>query len=112
MTDYQMMRAFFAKTGYRSIDYRVPKSNPLVRDRVLLVNSKLHSASGETSLHVSRRCSELIADFEEVSYKPGSTLIDKERNPRRTHLSDALGYLIWQEMNNSARVGEQSRRLF
>jgi hypothetical protein len=111
LTDYQMMRSFFAKTAYRNIDYRVPKSNPLVRDRVLLVNSRLRSAGGDVSLSVSARCSGLIADFEQVAYKPGSTLIDKDRDPKRTHLSDALGYLVWQELNGAARIGEQNRRL-
>ncbi len=24
-------------------------------------------------------------------------MIDKDRDPKRTHLSDALGYLVWQE---------------
>ena len=36
-------------------------------------------------------------DFEEVTYKPDSGVIDKDKDSKRTHLSDALGYLIWQE---------------
>ena len=36
-------------------------------------------------------------------------MIDKDRDPRRTHLSDALGYLVWQECRPAgARLGEQA----
>ena len=90
-TDYQLIREFFARTPYRRVDYRVPKSNPAVRDRVLTVNAKLRSASGEVQMSISPKCRELIKDMDEVVYKPGSTVIDKERDPKRTHLSDALG---------------------
>jgi hypothetical protein len=53
----------------------------------------------------------LIADFEQVSYKEDSTEIDKDRDRRRTHLSDALGYLVCQE-GQSGTVGERGQRLF
>lgn len=111
-TDYQMIREFFARTPFRSVDYRVPRSNPAVRDRILMVNAKLRSASGELNVRISPKCKELITDFEEVVYKSGSTVIDKERDPKRTHLSDALGYLIWQESHSQVQFGEQNRRLF
>ena len=61
---------------------------------------------------VDPRCKELIKDFEQVAYKPGSGVMDKERDSKRTHLSDALGYLIWQEMRPRAPAGEQPYRLF
>jgi hypothetical protein len=89
----------------------VPKSNPAVRDRVQLVNSKLMNAAGEVQMQVSPRCKELVKDLEQVMYKPESTVMDKERDPKRTHLSDALGYLIWQECRPQVRFGEQPKRL-
>jgi hypothetical protein len=54
---------------------------------------------------------ELIKDLEEVSYKADSGVIDKDKDPRRTHLSDALGYLVWQECRPQSPVGEQNVRL-
>jgi hypothetical protein len=60
---------------------------------------------------VDSRCRELIADFERVTYKPDSGQIDKSSDPMRTHASDALGYLIWQECRPRGRAGEQSGRL-
>jgi len=44
----------------------------------------------------------LIKDFEQVTYKENSQVMDKDRDSRRTHLSDALGYLVWQEFHRPA----------
>ncbi len=110
-SDYQVIRDFFRQAGYRDVRYRVPKANPAVRERVTLLNAKLRSAAEETHLVVDRKCRELIRDLEQVTYKPDSTVIDKERDPRRTHLSDALGYLIWQECRPVAPIGERNLRL-
>ncbi|HYL37183.1 MAG TPA: phage terminase large subunit [Bryobacteraceae bacterium] len=110
-TDYQIIKEFFRQSAYRGARFRVPASNPSVRERVALVNAKLFSASEEIHLLVHPRCKELISDFEEVTYKPESSVIDKDKDPKRTHLSDALGYLIWQECRPKATFGEQSRRL-
>ena len=109
-SDYQIIRDFFARRRYR-VDYQVPKSNPVVRERVALMNSKLLDAAGDSHLEVSPACKELIRDFEEVVYRPDSSAIDKDRDPKRTHLSDALGYLIWQECRPRSPIGEQGRRL-
>ena len=76
------------------------------------MNAKLKSADGQIQMSISPRCKELVKDFEEVAYKPGSTVVDKDKNPRRTHLSDALGYVVWQECRPRAPVGDQLRRLF
>ena len=66
----------------------------------------------QAELYVDPRCKDLIRDFEEITYKPESGVIDKEGDAMRTHLSDALGYLIWQECRALPPFGEQSRRLF
>jgi len=110
-SDYQMIREYFRRAGQQDLRFRVPSSNPSVRERVLLVNSKLCSAAGDVELFVDPRCRELVRDFEEVTYKPDSTVVDKEKDSKRTHLSDALGYLVWQECRPQAEFGEQSRRL-
>lgn len=99
-------------SAYPRADLRVPKTNPLVKDRVTLMNGKLGAASGERLLLVHPKCTELIRDLEQVTYKEGSGVIDKDRDPRRTHLSDALGYLVWQECGGRGVVGEMGNRLF
>jgi len=89
----------------------VDKKNPAVRDRVQLMNAKLRSATGNVRMTLHPKCGELIKDFEQVLYKENSVVIDKERDPRRTHLSDALGYLVWQEFEGSGRAGERGYRI-
>ncbi len=110
-TDYQIVREFFRRAGYGNVRYKVPRANPLVRERVGLVNAKFKSAAGEQHLVVDGKCRELIKDLEQVTYKPDSSVIDKDKDPRRTHLSDALGYLIWQECRPQPTAGERNVRL-
>ena len=108
-SDYSIIREYF-RTRAAKVSYRVPSANPAVRERVNAVNAKLRNASGDIRLFVDPKCKELIADFEQVSYLEDSTQIDKDRDRRRTHLSDALGYLVWQESRGT--VGEKGVRLF
>jgi hypothetical protein len=109
-SDYQVIRSYFTSRA-GTVSYRVPKSNPPVRSRVSLVNARLRNANGEAQLFIDPKCMELIDDFEQVSYREDSTEIDKDRDRRRTHLSDALGYLVWHE-DRSGTVGERGERLF
>ncbi|MBI1792237.1 MAG: hypothetical protein HYR60_32335 [Acidobacteria bacterium] len=110
-TDYQMIREYFRVAGVETT-YKVPEANPEVRQRVNLLNGKLRPVTGGIQLQVDRRCTELIKDFEQVSYKADSNEVDKDRDRRRTHLSDALGYLVWREFRPQGPVGEQGRALF
>jgi hypothetical protein len=110
MSDIDAVKNFMIRNGYRKTTYNFSRSNPPVRDRVGLVNSRLRNAAGEIQMYVNPKCRELIKDFEEVSYKAGSGVVDKERDLRRTHASDALGYLVWQEFGAPrGTVGEQKR---
>jgi len=111
LTDYQVIRQVLSANGLGQATYRVPAANPPVRERVQLVNARLRNAAGEVRLTADPKCKELIRDFEEVRYKPGTMLIDKDRDSKRTHLSDALGYLVWQEFGPRPVAGEQGRRL-
>ena len=111
-TDYQMVGDFMRQRRVQGFRMEIGTSNPLVAERVNLVNAKLRNASGDVVLMIDPKCKELIKDFEQVSYKPDSSVVDKDRDPARTHLSDALGYLIWQEMRPRAPAGGQPYRLF
>jgi terminase large subunit-like protein len=110
-SDYEMVREHFLTHTNSPIQYRAPRANPGVRDRINLVNSKLRSASGDIGILVDPKCKELIKDFEQVSFKEDSNQIDKDRDRLRTHLSDALGYLVWQECRQLAGIGERPERL-
>ena len=110
-TDFQVISKYFGARGLQ-VRLNVPKGNPSVRARVGLMNSRLCNAEGEVNLLVSPRCKELIDDFEQVSYEEQSTQIDKNKDRRRTHASDALGYLVWQECQAKVNtIGERGQRL-
>ena len=105
-SDYQVIKQFF-----RTVTFIVPRANPPVRDRVNTVNARLTNARGERQLFIDPRCNSLLADLEQVTYKAGSTQLDKESDPARTHTSDALGYFLWQAFSPAEPVGEKTRRL-
>jgi len=111
-TDYQIIEEYFKAQTNLEVHQCAPHSNPAVKDRVNKMNGKLRSASGEISLFIDPKCKELIADFEQVSFKEGSFHIDKDRDRMRTHVSDALGYLVWEEFKVKPPCGEiQNGRL-
>jgi hypothetical protein len=108
-TDYAIITEFLRRNGYSHV-FRVPRANPAVRDRITTVNSMLESADGRVRLLIHPRCKELVRDFEQVSYQANTMMIDKASDPKRTHLSDALGYLLWQECRRP-EIGERCERL-
>ena len=79
------------------------------------MNSILCTQSGERRLFVDPRCRQLIKDLEQVGWKEdanGNVLgqIDK-RDPERTHVSDALGYLIEEEFGIHGYAGFRTERI-
>jgi hypothetical protein len=95
----------------KGLRFRIPKSNPAVRDRVALVNGKLRAADGAMAIRIDPKCRELIADLEQVQWSEGGVDIDKSKDPRRSHASDALGYMLWQVFQPKPRIGMGRRRL-
>jgi Terminase large subunit, T4likevirus-type, N-terminal/Terminase RNaseH-like domain len=100
-SDYEIIRQFFRTQSDFQVSYHVPRSNPAVRDRVNAVNGMLCNQQGQRRLLVNPGCKQLIQDLERVSWKADShdnlmPQLDKT-NPRLTHVSDALGYLIEAE---------------
>jgi len=104
-SDLAVLKQFFRSGEYGTVEFKVPKSNPAVRDRVMVVNVAFQG------MKIDGRCKELIKDLEQVAYKENTQVIDKDRDPKRTHLSDALGYLVWQELRVAEKVGERGKRL-
>jgi len=111
LSDHEVLQAFFRRQGYKNAKFKIPASNPGVHERLALMNAHLKAADGESRMVVDPRCRELIKDFEELTFKPESSVIDKDRDPKRSHLSDALGYLVWQECRIQPPFGEQAQRL-
>ena len=109
--DWQIARESFGRYAnrYRPI-FRIPNSNPLVKDRVYSVNGMLRNYAGERRLFIDPRCKELIKDLEQVSWKTdpnGNAKRDRCSNKHRTHASDALGYMIDLKFGIRAKSGER-----
>jgi len=109
-SDYEIVRATLGEMGRPAGLFQTTKQNPLVQQRVRLMNRKLRDASGRITLFVDPKCRELIKDFEQVSYKEGDDLeIRKQR--ARTHTSDALGYVVCKVFDHLPDIGPQDKRL-
>jgi hypothetical protein len=70
----------------------------------------LCSTSKERSVFIDPKCRELIKDLRQVRWKRDSAgnpigTLDKS-DPQRTHLTDALSYLVASEFGLRGRAGE------
>lgn len=72
----------------------VPKANGYVSDRINAVNFRLCNAQGNRFLLVNPKCREVIEDFRGVVYRKHEREPEKKKNPRRTHMTDAVGYYV------------------
>ncbi|MDX9879500.1 MAG: hypothetical protein RBS72_18225, partial [Sedimentisphaerales bacterium] len=87
-------------------EIRVPPSNPRERVRINVMNSRLQSADGRVHLLVDPRAVHVVQDFEGVTYRAGTSEIDKRSSPMLTHLSEAIGYYLNYEFPIQEHVFE------
>jgi len=94
-TDYTIIERALRLAG---IQFRnlTPTSNPLVKDRVNIVNSRLKDANGDIHLRVHPECKRLTKDLERVVWKQGAdkAILDQVTDKTLTHASDAMGYVV------------------
>jgi len=112
-TDWQIVKEFFGRHRDRfEVTFCVPSANPLVKDRVNCVNARLRNHTGRQRLLVHEACKHLIKDFEQVCWKTdphGNPLVELDKSdPLRSHVSDAVGYLIAREFPMRPIMGERS----
>jgi hypothetical protein len=91
---------------------RVPRANPPVKDRINGVNALLRNFAGQHRLLVDQGCKGLIKYFEQVCWKTdphGNPLVELDKSDSmRTHISDAVGYLVAHEFPMRSQMGERS----
>lgn len=110
-SDWEIIGQFFRSAGIPFRDM-VRTSNPPVRDRVNAMNAALKSANGIVGLFIDPSCKELRKDFKEVRWKRDSSgnasnNLDNS-DPKRTHISDALGYAVITKFALTGFAGERS----
>jgi hypothetical protein len=115
-TDWQIVKNFFGRyTDRFHASFHVPSANPPVKDRTNCVNAVLRNHVGQHRLLIDPKCKHLIADFEQVSWKVdphGNPLAELNKSdPMRTHISDALGYMIASQFPMRRPAGERASPL-
>ena len=68
------------------------RKHPAVRDRINSANSLLKNSNDENRLQIDPKCKTLISAFEKLTYKEGTSQIDK--NSGYDHMVDAATYCI------------------
>ncbi len=104
-SDWDLIRDELGPHYGSRLRFRVPKANPAERSRVNSVNSRVQAASGVVRFRVDPIHARWTAhDFEGVRVRDdGSGDIDKKRDPKISHLSDAVGYYIVKEYPTTKR---------
>ena len=97
-SDWELIDQILCQHFGNRVTLQVPRANPPERSRVNAVNARFKTTEGIIRMLVDSECPNLIRDFEGVRVLEGGTgEIDKRRDPKLTHLSDALGYYIAYE---------------
>jgi hypothetical protein len=115
-TDWQIVRDFFAKRSFTyKMNLKIRNKNPEIKNRVNSVNGMFLNLAKERRMWIDPSCIELIRDFQRVQWKTdpygnGMIALDKS-DPARTHLSDALGYMVEREFGMWPTYGEKSTPL-
>jgi hypothetical protein len=115
-TDYQLIQELFRQNPRYRLAMKQNTANPLVRDRVNTMNNILKSTSGVRNVQIHPRCKELLKDLRQVRWRrdsAGNPTGDLDKSdPHRTHVSDALSYLVAQEWGLRPYAGEMPYSLF
>ena len=114
-TDWELIWDFFKNKPEYRIVRRVKRQNPAVRARVATVNALFNNAAGQRRFTIDPSCKELIADLKTIQWEEdsnGQTIFELDGTDKmRTHISDALGYLVEVEFAIKRQSGEVSESL-
>ena len=97
-SDWQLVKQkLWGAFGTERVFFKV-KPNPRERDRINSVNSRLLTMSKDVRMMVDpSKAPKTVKDFEGVVLlEGGSGEIDKKNNKELTHLTDGLGYRMWE----------------
>lgn len=73
---------------------RVPSANGDVMDRIIAMNAHFCDGAGNRDFLAHPSCEAFIADCEGVVWHEKNPEPNKDRDPERTHLTDAAGYYV------------------
>ncbi len=96
-TDIALLKEYFR--------VKAPRQNPLIRDRVNLVNGALCNANGERRLLIDENCVNTIEAIRNQSYKDGKP----DKSTGFDHVCDALGYVVWGLLGEKSGISSGVR---
>ena len=104
-SDYDIVLGELKRHGF-TFNNVTPDANPMVKDRVNNMNSKLRAADGSVSIFYNPiTCPSLKKDFDRVTWKNG--ILNEGKNKELTHASDSVGYVtsVLTPMQSIIEVG-------
>lgn len=106
-SDWQTIEDYLARQ-WPVFQMDIESADPGPRDRVVVTNSRLKNASGVVRVFIDPGCRYLAEDLEQTQLDAGG---DPDEGPdkKRTHISDALAYLLFQRFGSP--VASASRGL-
>lgn len=104
-SDWDTVKKSLGNAGIDASFHYQSNHNPAIKNRVAAVNGLLENTLHEVRLLVDPKCKMLIKDLERLGWQPGATATFDTQGNTLSHMSDALGYLIWQEFGLGSDVG-------
>jgi hypothetical protein len=110
-SDWDLVKHTLTPQFGNKLRFYYPSANPHERSRVNAMNSRIQSSDGRIRFMVDpQKCMKIIVDFEGVSViDDGSGRLDKKSDKMLTHVSDAVGYYVFEKFVR--RSGNFVRRL-
>lgn len=98
-SDWDLIKAELRPVFGERLSFRVRSADPGQRPRINAVNTRLKNGAGQIRLMVDPlKAPNVVRDFDGVALlKGGSGEIDKKRDARLSHLTDAVAYYIEYE---------------
>ncbi len=113
-SDWELaVKELYNHFGRDRVFKKIPKRNPLERQRVNAVNSRLITTNKQIRMMVDPiHCPNIVVDLEGVRcIDGGSGEIDKKHDDMLTHISDAIGYYVHREFPIK-RIGMRQRKRY
>jgi hypothetical protein len=111
LSDWEIVKKILRERNVPFIDH-VGSSAPVIRDRVNSMQTALRNSLGLSRMSISPKCKQLLLDLELVSWKRDSngnaTGQQDNSDEARTHMSDALCYMVHTMFAIRGKYGEMA----
>lgn len=109
-SDWQTIEDYLSRQ-WPVFEMDVPRSPPPVRDRVVVMNSRLRNARGGVRIYIDpNKAPKLVSDLESTKLKDSGDL-DPGPEKKFGHITDALGYLQYQRFGSAAQSAARAEEL-